>query len=175
MNRRVFLTTGIGAVAAASGVYYMSSQRGDVSVPSISEMISTLEQCKSKTITSMNNWSPEVVFQHCAQSVTMSILGYPEHKSDMFKSTVGTLAFAVFEANGAMTHDLVEPIPGAPTLDETASLSFSIDMLIRALQRFVMYEGEFAPHFAYGHLTKRQYAAAHIMHIQNHFEQLTIE
>lgn len=174
MNRRLFMAAGASVIIGATGIVYVSNRKTTVALPSIAQTIAKLESCKAKTVTSTGQWQPAVIFQHCAQSINMSILGYPEHKSDVFKSTVGTVAFALFEANGGMTHDLSEPIPGAPSLDNTASVNYSVDMLIRALRRFEQYDGEMAPHFAYGKLSKAQYTGAHIMHIENHFEQLLL-
>ena len=37
--------------------------------------------------------------------------------------------------------------------------------------RFATFEGELAPHFAYGRVTKADYEALHAMHLANHLSQ----
>jgi hypothetical protein len=52
-----------------------------------------------------------------AQSKEFSINGFPQAKSPIFQRTIGAVAFSVFSWRRRMTHDLAEPIPGAPPLD----------------------------------------------------------
>jgi hypothetical protein len=106
-------------------------------------------------------WPLPVVLNHLAQSIEYSIDGYPELKSALFRSAIGSVAFAVFEARGKMGHSLSEPIPGAPALDAQGALEPAKSRLLAALQRFEAHEGEFAPHFVYGALDKPQYLRAH--------------
>jgi hypothetical protein len=117
-------------------------------------------------------WSLPQVLNHLAQSVEYSIDGYPELKSALFRSAIGSVAFAVFEARGKMGHALNEPIPGAPALDGQAALEPAKSRLLAALQRFEAHEGEFSPHFAYGALDKPQYRRAHLMHLANHWTEV---
>jgi hypothetical protein len=117
-------------------------------------------------------WLLPQVLNHLAQSVEYSIDGYPELKSALFRSAIGSVAFAVFEARGKMGHSLSEPIPGAPALDAQAPLEPAKARLLAALQRFEAHEGEFAPHFAYGSLDKPQYLRAHLMHLANHWTEV---
>jgi Protein of unknown function (DUF1569) len=117
-------------------------------------------------------WPLPKVLNHLAQSVEYSMDGYPELKSALFRSAIGGVAFAVFEARGKMGHSLSEPIPGAPALDEQAALEPAKARLLAALQRFETHPGELAPHFAYGALDKAQYLRAHLMHLANHWTEL---
>lgn len=117
-------------------------------------------------------WPLPKVLNHLAQSIEYSIDGYPELKSALFRSAIGSVAFAVFEARGKMGHSLVEPIPGAPALDEQALLEPAKARLLAALQRFEAHEGELAPHFAYGALDRGQYLRAHLMHLANHWTEV---
>jgi hypothetical protein len=117
-------------------------------------------------------WPLPKVLNHLAQSVEYSIDGYPELKSMLFRSAIGGVAFAVFEARGKMGHSLSEPIPGAPALDEQAVLEPAKARLLAALQRFEAHEGALAPHFAYGSLDKPQYLRAHLMHLANHWTEV---
>ncbi len=117
-------------------------------------------------------WPLPKVLNHLAQSIEYSIDGYPELKSVLFRSAIGGVAFAVFEARGKMGHSLVEPIPGAPALDDRALLEPAKARLLAALQRFEAHAGELAPHFAYGVLDKARYQRAHLMHLANHWTEL---
>ncbi|MDH4059861.1 MAG: DUF1569 domain-containing protein [Aquincola sp.] len=118
-------------------------------------------------------WNLSQMLQHVAQSIEYSIDSYPEKKSGMFRATVGAAAFTVFDLRGVMGHALDEPIPGAPALDRDAPLPAAIRRALAALRRFESYEGVLAPHFAYGALDKAQYTRAHLMHLANHWTEVT--
>lgn len=117
-------------------------------------------------------WSLPQMLQHVAQSIEFSIRGFPELKPAWFRATLGATAFAFFNARGAMSHTLDEPIPGAPALDATVSLKASVQRLLDAMDAFSAHKGAFAPHFAYGSLDREQYERAHLMHLANHWQQL---
>jgi hypothetical protein len=97
--------------------------------------------------------------------------GYPEMKSKLFQQTVGQLAFELFQSRGKMTHSLHEIIPGEIITKNPPSITNALNRLINALETFNSYDGALEAHFAYGDLTKPEYAVAHIMHINNHFEE----
>ena len=72
-----------------------------------------------------------------------------------------------------MTHGLAEAIPGAAKLqanDDRAALR----RLIQALSDFDQFKGQYQPHFAYGVLSKQEYALAHVLHLNNHFEEVSL-
>ncbi len=117
-------------------------------------------------------WTLSQMLEHAAQSIDYSIDGFPELKSALFRTAVGSVAFAVFEARGKMGHTLTEPIPGAPALDANAPLDKSIALALAALRRFEAHSGALAPHFAYGELDKAQYTRAHLMHLANHWSEV---
>ncbi|KQY89121.1 DUF1569 domain-containing protein [Pelomonas sp. Root1444] len=118
-----------------------------------------------------NAWNLSQVMQHLAQSIEYSMQGYPALKGAWFRSSVGSAAFAVFNARGTMSHDLAEPIPGAPALDASQALKTSVQRLLDAMDAFAQFNGTLRPHFAYGELTKPQYERAHLMHLGNHWTQ----
>ncbi|PKA17722.1 DUF1569 domain-containing protein [Leptospira haakeii] len=128
----------------------------------------------SKTIIPYGEWSPSQILLHCAQSIYYSIKGYPENKSEVFQNTLGKIAFWNFSRKGKMSHDLNAPIPGADVLQSGVSISDSVLELKKAISAFSNYTGEFAPHFAYGKLTKQEYELAHAMHIANHLDYVTV-
>lgn len=119
-----------------------------------------------------SSWSLAQMLQHLAQSIEYSMAGFPEMKSAAFRAVVGNLAFAVFNARGAMSHSLTEPIPGAPALDPQVALKDSVQRLLDALTAFEAWSGPLKPHFAYGELDKAQYTRAHLMHLANHWTLL---
>lgn len=120
------------------------------------------------------------------------MIGFPIHKSELFKSLVGTSAFAAFASLGKMSHGLDEPIPGEANLNLFISSEFSgglqatqsdqdaisddiaIEILLDRLVAFEGYQGELKPHFAYGELTKAEYELAHILHVYNHFNEISV-
>jgi hypothetical protein len=118
-------------------------------------------------------WNLPQMLQHVAQSIEFSVHGFPELKPAWFRATVGAAAFTVFNARGKMTHALDEPIPGAPPLNPDQSLKASVQRLLDAMDAFSAHKGEFFPHFAYGKLNREEYERAHLMHLANHWQQLT--
>jgi len=118
-------------------------------------------------------WTLPQMLQHTAQSIEFSIHGFPALKPAWFRSTLGPAAFGVFNARGAMSHALDEPIPGAPALDATQSLKVSVQRLLAAMDAFTAHRGDFKPHFAYGPLDRKEYERAHLMHLANHWQELT--
>jgi hypothetical protein len=116
-------------------------------------------------------WKLAQVLEHAAQSVEYSISGFPSMKPAAFRATLGAAAFAVFDARGAMSHALDEPIPGAPELVESP-LNTAVMRLKSALAGFAAHRGALMPHFAYGELSHAQYTRAHLMHLANHWSEV---
>jgi len=112
------------------------------------------------------------MLNHAAQSIEFSLNGFPEMKSAVFRHTVGGAAFAFFDARGAMSHGLDEPIPGAPALAAGLPLDAAITRALKALSDFDQHTGLLHPHFAYGELDKAHYTRAHLMHLANHWTEL---
>ncbi|MFZ6735252.1 DUF1569 domain-containing protein [Undibacterium sp. Ji42W] len=167
-KRRLVLTSlGVSLLAAAGAVTYRKST---VTITSIAEMQAKLANLKLDKLTSLSGWQPFKVFAHLAQSIEYSMTGYPEMKSAAFRHTAGSAAFYAFSVAGAMTHNLTEPIPGAPAIAESGEVNAGIDMLIAALQKYENHAGDIKPHFAYGSLSKAEFAQAHVMHIENHLK-----
>jgi hypothetical protein len=176
MNRRRFLklsAIGVAGVGVSSVIAWHL-------IPSVTEPLSinkTLEKLVliEKSMPEMTGqWNLATTLMHCAQSVDFSIDGYPEHKSDIFKATAGTLAFSAFKAKGKMTHNLSEAIPGAPVIPTSQSLEAAIEAFRLSLIRFQSHKGPLLPHFAYGNLSKADYEKAHAMHLNNHMLEMVI-
>jgi Protein of unknown function (DUF1569) len=172
-RRSFFISTASAATALlAAGVSGCqdSSQNDRLlrfsSLGAAEEELARLTQAKELDSGTIWNWAQTLV--HCAQSIEYSMAGYPESKSVIFQRTVGSAAFGVFSWRGRMSHDLVEPIPGAPSLQATAEPVQALDRLHRAILRFQQWPGPLQPHFAYGVLDKTQYELAHAMHLANH-------
>jgi hypothetical protein len=111
------------------------------------------------------------VLNHAAQSVEYSIDGFPQLKPALFRRTVGRLAFAMFKRKGRMSHPLAAAIPGAPAL--ATDLNAALDRLGVALDRFEAHPGPWPPHFAYGPLGREDYLRAHLMHLNDHWVEVT--
>jgi Protein of unknown function (DUF1569) len=119
-------------------------------------------------------WTLAQMLNHAAQSIEFSIQGFPQMKSGAFRHTVGAAAFAVFDARGKMSHALDEPIPGAAALDAGAALPEAIERALKAWRDFEAHSGVLKPHFAYGELNKLQYTRAHLMHLANHWNEISL-
>ena len=144
-------------------------------VQSLDEVLRWLDQLDlAPRVASSSTWAMPAVFAHMAQSIEMSMDGYPQQRSALFQSTVGSAAFAYFKFRGRMSHDLAEPIPGAPTLVQSGEWTPHAMRLRHAVQRFQAHTGSLQPHFAYGALDHGQYTAAHVMHIANHQDEIVL-
>lgn len=115
-----------------------------------------------------NTWNLSQTLQHCAQSITYSVTGYPQLKSVLIRATVGRIAKRIFLARGAMRHDLSAPLPGAPALDENLPVSDAAQRLRTAVETFQKFSGDPAPHPAYGRCSHADYTRLHAMHIAEH-------
>ncbi len=171
VNRRNFLlgASAILATAATAGWLVLPVSNANLTIAATLQKLSGLDL---SNIQFSGDWNAIVTLHHLAQSIEFSMTGYPEHKPDWFKSTAGKAAFKVFSAKGQMKHGLAEPIPGAPDLIDDGNIQNAYQRLVLALNNFADYSGPLKPHFAYGELSKEDYALAHVMHVNNHFELL---
>ena len=138
----------------------------------IEQAFRRLEALDLAAIESTGDWGLGRMFSHLAQGVAFSMHGYPVQKPRLFQATVGTLAFKVFSARGKMSHGLDEPIPGEVIAEISAE--DGMGQLWRSLERFRDFEGLIQPHFAYGALSKAQFGKAHLLHIENHLEEVGV-
>ena len=173
--RRVGVVVGAGALAAPLVVSAvrpapLAAER----FASIDAALQTLAQLKTSPVRLTGAWDLPRVLHHTAQSIEYSIAGFPALKPAWFRATVGSYAFALFDARGAMSHDLVEPIPGAPALAQDLPLLPAIERASAALRAFAAHTGPLEPHFAYGRLDKPDYTRAHLMHLANHWNEAAV-
>jgi hypothetical protein len=174
MKRRQFVkasvVTGV-AVGIGAGGFLLTDPKNKDSL-TVSSALKKLDELSKENLLSIGEWDVSQIFTHCAQSVEFSMTQFPEHKSSVFKNTVGTLAFSFFASAGKMTHGLSEPIPSAPILKKNSDTLIALNRLKESLIDFEGYQGVLAPHFAYGELTKDEYEKAHVMHLYNHLQQI---
>lgn len=166
MKRRHFLP-----FVAASSLAWADEPR----VQSLADAKRWLDKLhKSTQAQATGAWPLSSVLEHLAQSIEMSLDGFPEPKSALFQNTVGAAAFSVFRWRARMTHSLSEPIPGAPALGTPADWRPASQRLRAAILRFESHQGVLRPHFAYGMLDKADYALAHSFHIANHQDEIRV-
>jgi hypothetical protein len=130
---------------------------------------------QAKELVSAGTWGWAQTLVHCAQSIEYSMSGFPEPKSKLFQRTLGSVAIVVFSWRGRLTHDLAEPIAGAPALDPKADVAQAAERLRASMLRFANWSQPLQPHFAYGELNKQQYELAHAMHMANHLSAFRIK
>lgn len=174
MERRKFLkVSSIGAlsvgIVGSSFWLLIEEHQGELSIDSSLRLLGKLD---ASHIQSIGQWNIAQIFTHCAQSVEFSMLGFPEHKSRVFKATVGAVAFSAFNAKGKMTHNLSEAIPGADALNIQADVHVAKHRFEQAMIKFKKFDGEVKEHFAYGKLNKLDYERAHAMHFNNHLVEI---
>jgi hypothetical protein len=169
MQRRHFL---ISTIAASTTMVHASPSDTVRSIPQAMQWLDQLAQ--ASTVNTTGTWPMVTILEHMAQSVEMSLEGFPAPKSALFQSTVGAAAFAVFSWRGRMSHGLAEPIPGAPALTMQGDWKPAAQRLRAALLRFDAHSGALHPHFAYGKLSKSEFAQAHVLHIANHQDEIVL-
>jgi hypothetical protein len=168
MNRRALL---IVPLAFAGGVVMADLPK----VRSLDDSLRWLDRLeKAPGVKAIGAWPMGAVLEHLAQSIEMSMDGFPQARSPLFQSTAGSAAFAYFRWRGQMSHGLAEPIPGAPALTAVADWKPAALRLRQAILRFNGYNGALKPHFAYGPLTKTEFALAHNLHIANHQDEILL-
>lgn len=187
--RRTFLKSGTGwaalGVAAAAGVGYLLHQPGNdrqlvfgtlaEAMQEVDRLASASASASVSALPPATAWNWSQTLEHCAQSIEFSLQGFPAPKSALFQNTLGAAAFGVFALRGRMSHNLAEPIPGAPALDaSTPDASVALTRLRKAVQDFAANVGPLHPHFAYGALSKTQYEHAHAMHLANHLSAFDV-
>jgi hypothetical protein len=160
----------VSAVAAGAGAFIASGKRRFNTLDDARRAVAPLAEHPLRTT---GTWNLAQVMNHVAQSVEYSLDSFPEAKPALFQATVGHLAFALFDARGAMHHALDQAIPGAPALAVDTPLPAAVQRLLNAFDRFEQHSGALQAHFAYGTLDKAAYARAHLMHLANHWAEFT--
>jgi hypothetical protein len=140
----------------------------------LNKLLSFLNTLPVERLVTAGEWDLAQIFNHAAQSIEYSMDGYPQHKPELFKHTIGPLVFQAFTVWGKMTHALSDNILGAPRVLAAQQPRQALLRLEQSITRFDQYLGALQPHFAYGKLSKHQYALAHVLHLNNHFEEIRL-
>ena len=186
MNRTKFLkVTGIslgGTVIAGTGFWaifdhktsHQPLERRAVKFVSLEEAhkeLAQLEQANHLTV--QGQWNLYQNLIHCAQSIEYSYQGYPSMRSALFQGTIGALAWNKFSQQGFMSHNLNDPIPAAPAISAEGEVKQAFSRLKKSIEDFQQ-ATQLKPHFAYGKLSKSDYAKAHAMHLADHFSAMEV-
>jgi len=99
-------------------------------------------------------WSIGKTLAHSAQNIECSVRGYP------------------FLRKGSMSHDVTAPVPGVAEPSNDLSLQDGVARLRAAIRDFEAHEGEYAPHLAFGPLSKGQYEQFHATHLADHLKSV---
>ena len=175
-RRRVLRHTlaGVGSTAlVASGLAACTGSGPEpLRLATLAEAEQELERLSAaKGLTSSATWNWAQTLTHCAQSIEYAMSGYPQARSALFQRTLGAAAFGVFSWRGRMSHDLAEPIPGAPALPSPGDAAAALARVRAAITAFRAWKGPLQPHFAYGALDHAAYERAHAMHLAEHLGQ----
>jgi hypothetical protein len=168
MRRRVFMLSPL----VLSGGLAMADEPRIRTLQEIPRWLDGLE--RAGQVRATGAWPLSAVLDHLAQSIEMSLDGYPAPRSALFQKTAGNAAFALFKMRGRMSHGLAEPVPGAPALAAGADWRPTARRLRSAVDRFDAHTGNLQPHFAYGPLAKGDYALAHAFHVANHQDEIVV-
>lgn len=178
LSRRHFLRGVVGTAVAGPAVLLTGCDDGggidrQLTFSSLDVALAEAERlAAAASVDTGDGWKLPQTFVHCAQSIEYSLTGYPAPKSRLFQNTVGAAAFKVFAWRGHMSHDLTEQIPGAPSLHREYDLAASLIRLRNAAADFEAAGEPLMPHFAYGSLSKSDYALAHTLHLANHLSAI---
>lgn len=186
--RRAFLRLGTGlaaaGVAAGAGyLLYRPANDRQLVFATMADAMREVDRLAGAAVGPLppaTAWSWSQTLVHCAQSIEYSLEGFPASKSALFQNTLGAAAFNLFALRGRMSHNLAEPIPGAPALDVAepanapAQSLAAVARLRKAAQDFAAHTGPLHPHFAYGALDKAQFEQAHAMHLANHLSAFDV-
>lgn len=144
--------------------------------PTLEESLSWLDALEAAPAAHASGaWPLASVLDHLAQGVEMSLDGFPQSRSALLRLTLGRAVFALFKRKGRMQHGLDAAIPGAPPLRTGDDWRPAAQRLRTAITRFQQHQGALQPHFAYGALSKDDFALAHAMHIANHRDEITVQ
>jgi len=174
LNRRKFILGSIsGGIFIGSGAAWFGIEKNEQPL-NIEFALSELNKLIIQKPIATGKWDLSQILTHCAQSVEYSMHGYPKHNSDFFKSTAGKAAFSLFNSKRKMFHALDEAIPGAPDFSDKENITNAFERFKKSLIDFKNFNGVLAPHFAYGQLSKLDYEAAHVMHFNNHLQEIEL-
>jgi hypothetical protein len=170
-RRKIIIASGLAAAAGLHGL-----ARADMpKVQSLDDTLRWLDKIEKATdVKTTGAWPLVAVLEHLSQSIEMSMAGFPQPKSALFQNTVGAAAFGVFKWRGKMSHSLADPIPGAQVLTAQGDWKPAAARLRTAVQTFSTHTGALKPHFAYGNLSKADFALAHSFHIANHQDEIVV-
>lgn len=144
--------------------------------PRLHDVVAAVERrAAAGALNAAGGVSPSAALQHCAQSIHYSVAGYPQLKPAVFRATVGRLAKRHFLRVGRISHDLSPTLPGAPTPDPDLPVAEAVAGLRDAVAEFERANPPLAPHLAYGSCVKTDYERLHVMHIVEHFPDLTAD
>lgn len=178
MQRRRYLASGVGlATLATTGSLTACAAGQDraLQFSTLEQAAQELQRLSAAPLDSQAVWSWSQTLEHCAQSIEFSMTGYPESKSALFQKTAGAAAFGFFQWRGRMSHNLAEPIPGAPALTADTPAASALARLQKAMVAFADWTAPLQPHFAYGALGKPDYEQAHAMHLAQHLSGFTLK
>ena len=134
----------------------------------LAQALEQAERCHFEATESATGWSLPQALSHCAQTIELSMTGYPRARSGFFQRVFGRALKRRFLRRGVMFHNRAAAIPGAPPAAPGTTRAEALARLRRAIASFDSYDGPCAPHYTYGPTTKAEYEALHAMHLVDH-------
>ncbi len=152
----------VGAVRSRSHPFYTN----------FDQVTQWLDDTAAKDPATSGPWPISTILCHCAQSIELTLSGFPSLKPPIFRKSVGPTAYWVFSSLSGTRHGLSDLIPGTKRADIDAPLPRSIARLREAIDQFRRHDGKLKPHFAYGALSRDQLERAHAMHFSEHLSEI---
>lgn len=156
----------VGVVMAVGGAVRSKARRELGELGQLELALQRAESCAGGA--NAGGWSLPQALAHCAQAIEFSMAGFPRARSRIFQNALGRVAKRRFLRRGVMVHNREVGIPGAPVVPPTLTRDDALALLRRAVAAFEAFEGELAPHFAYGPTTRGEYEELHALHIDDH-------
>jgi hypothetical protein len=153
-------------VIRASEVHALPSLERPRSV--LARALERAEKCQFDAKEPSTGWSLPQAVAHCAQSIELSIAGFPRSRGRLYQAVLGRPIKRRFLRRAVMFHNRAGSIPGAPPIPTTVTRADSFARLRRAIEDFEAHDGPCAPHFSYGPTTKAEYEVLHAMHLADH-------
>ena len=111
-------------------------------------------------------WSLGMMCQHLCRAFELSMEGFPEQASWIYRRTVGVVARQVVLRVGWIPRGV--KAPGMRLMKDHFDPALEAERLAEAIERFSAYSGKLAEHPMLGRFSKKQWVRFHCVHCAHH-------